>query len=225
MPVPKELNSRPSPLLRLRVVDRLVDHPGLVSQLDPATGANRFLRHEPAIYRPFTRVAKPVARAHVIGNGELNETVGSLDLRQLREGFLLRSGQTLDHRSGVCECVRVKAGWGLIRGGHRFDRSRGRTGGLILIHGDCVSIGCLAMTDAGIEEIYTLADAAHRAGQRSFAVDIFPFRMTAENLKRHGTSKWKGFWQNLRQGHDAFEARRVPPKVTSRDGRYVFSRD
>lgn len=106
-----------------------------------------------------------------------------------------------------------------------FDRSLGRTGGLIMIHGDCVSIGCLAMTDAGIEEIYTLADAAHRAGQRSFAVDIFPFRMTAENLKRHGTSKWKGFWQNLRQGHDAFEARRVPPKVTSRDGRYVFSRD
>ncbi len=45
-----------------------------------------------------------------------------------------------------------------------YDRAHGRTGSALMVHGDCVSIGCYAMTDRGIEEIYTLADAALRGG-------------------------------------------------------------
>lgn len=104
-----------------------------------------------------------------------------------------------------------------------FDKKLGRSGSLIMIHGDCVSVGCIAMTDDGIEEIYSLADAAHKHGQKAFDVHLFPFRMTAENMKKHGASRWKTFWQNLKEGHDHFDSKRVPPKVTVKDGRYVFS--
>ncbi len=103
-----------------------------------------------------------------------------------------------------------------------LDKALGRTGSLIMIHGDCVSVGCLAMTDDGIEEIYSLADAAHRAGQEAFQVQIFPFRMTPENMKRHAKSKWIKSWQDLKVGYDHFETKRVPPKVGVKDKRYTF---
>ncbi len=103
-----------------------------------------------------------------------------------------------------------------------YDRSHRRTGSALMVHGNCVSIGCYAMTDPGIEEIYTLADAALRGGQRSFQVQIFPFRMTAENLARHRGSEWAEFWSNLKEGYDLFERERVPVGVTVRAGRYGF---
>lgn len=104
-----------------------------------------------------------------------------------------------------------------------FDKQLGRTGSLIMIHGDCVSIGCVAMTDDGIEEIWSLADAAHKDGQKAFDVHIFPFRMTNVKMQRHRASKWKSFWENLKQGYDSFESTKLPPKVNVKSGRYMFS--
>ena len=84
-----------------------------------------------------------------------------------------------------------------------YDRYHKRTGSAIMIHGDCVSIGCYAMTDPKIEEIYTLADAAFRNGQPFFRVHIFPFRLNDEELARHERSKWFEFWDNLSEGYRA----------------------
>ncbi|MBN1570235.1 MAG: murein L,D-transpeptidase [Acidobacteria bacterium] len=103
-----------------------------------------------------------------------------------------------------------------------YDRAHGRTGSYLMVHGDCVSIGCYAMTDAGIEEIYTLADAAFRNGQSDFKVHIFPFRMTVENLNVHRDSKWFEFWKNLKEGYDWFERERRPPSIDVAKFRYVF---
>ena len=105
-----------------------------------------------------------------------------------------------------------------------YDKKLGRTGSLIMIHGDCVSIGCLAMTDEGIEEIYTLVDAAHRSGQKAVQVQLLPFRLTKKKLAQHKASEWHSFWQNLKQGYDLFEKHRLPPKVSVRDGQYVFEK-
>jgi murein L,D-transpeptidase YafK len=77
------------------------------------------------------------------------------------------------------------------------------------------------MTDDGIEEIYSLVDAAFSKGQKSLAVHVFPFRMTAANTKRHAASKWAPFWSELKAGYDAFEAKRVPPGVSVNGGHYV----
>jgi murein L,D-transpeptidase YafK len=103
-----------------------------------------------------------------------------------------------------------------------YDRHHGRTGSALMVHGNCVSIGCYAMTDRRIEEIYALADAALRAGQPYFRVHVFPFRMTPRNMERHRRSPWIDFWRNLKQGHDAFERTGRPPDVRVEEGRYVF---
>ncbi|MGY8691128.1 MAG: L,D-transpeptidase family protein, partial [Verrucomicrobiales bacterium] len=56
-----------------------------------------------------------------------------------------------------------------------YDRAHDRTGSFLMVHGSFVSIGCFAVTDPRIEEIYTLADAALRNGQPLFRVHCFPF--------------------------------------------------
>lgn len=91
-----------------------------------------------------------------------------------------------------------------------------------MVHGNCVSIGCYAMTDKNIEEIYLLADAALRQGQPYFRVHIFPFRMTEENMRAHESSKWIAFWRNLKEGYDYFERNNMPPNVEVKNNRYIL---
>lgn len=101
-----------------------------------------------------------------------------------------------------------------------LDRAHGRTGGALMVHGGCVSAGCYAMTDAGISEIYALAEAALRGGQSSFHVHAFPFRLSERQLTRHAASRWAGFWRDMKPAFDYFEQLRVPPVVRVRGGRY-----
>lgn len=105
-----------------------------------------------------------------------------------------------------------------------YDRSLARTGSYILVHGGCSSVGCFAMTNPVIDEIYRLTQAAIVKGQRHVPVHVFPFRMTEANLAKNANSEWQGFWQNLKQGFDAFEASRVPPNVRVCEGQYHFDR-
>jgi murein L,D-transpeptidase YafK len=103
-----------------------------------------------------------------------------------------------------------------------YDRAHGRTGSAIMVHGNRVSIGCFAMTDAKIEEIYTLCDAALKGGQPYFRVHVFPFRMTVERMARTPGEKWREFWLNLKEGYDWFEKKRTPPDVSVEKLRYTF---
>jgi len=104
-----------------------------------------------------------------------------------------------------------------------YDRAHKRTGGALMVHGRCVSIGCYAMTDKRIEEIYALADGAFRNGQPFFRVHIFPFPMNDDNLQKYRHSKWIDFWRNLKEGHDFFESSGYkPPNVLVKNKRYVF---
>lgn len=105
---------------------------------------------------------------------------------------------------------------------NRYDQSHGRTGSYLMVHGKCGSIGCYAMTDEGIEEIYLLAEAALENGQSAFDVHIFPFRMSAEEMANRAQSPWIDFWRNLKQGHDLFETTGRVPDVEAIDRRYVF---
>lgn len=103
-----------------------------------------------------------------------------------------------------------------------YDRYHDRTGSALMVHGDCVSIGCYAMTDGQIEEIYAVADAALKNGQPFFRVHAFPFIMTEEKMKEYEGSRWYPFWANLKEGYDIFEESKVPPDVEVRGGKYVF---
>ena len=82
-------------------------------------------------------------------------------------------------------------------------------GGDIFIHGSDVTIGCLPITDAGIEELYLLAVAARAAGQSSIAVHIFPFPLIDTELQRRADSPHAAFWWSLRPGYAYFEAHRT----------------
>ncbi len=106
-----------------------------------------------------------------------------------------------------------------------YDKVNGRTGSAVMVHGDCRSAGCFAMTDALIEEIYALARESFRGGQTKFHVHAFPFRMTEENMKRHRDSQWYGFWKTLKQGYDDFELSRTPPSVAVCSRQYLVNAD
>jgi murein L,D-transpeptidase YafK len=103
-----------------------------------------------------------------------------------------------------------------------FDRSKGRTGSLIMVHGGCASVGCFAMTNAQIDEIWQLVTAALGSGQKRFQVQVYPFRMTDARLAEYANSPNAAFWQNLKLGDDLFEQSFVPPKVSVCDGHYRF---
>jgi murein L,D-transpeptidase YafK len=104
-----------------------------------------------------------------------------------------------------------------------YDRVHNRTGDFLMVHGQCTSSGCYAMTDALMEEIYGLARDALRAGQKSFHVQALPFRMTDQNMARHATNMWYPFWTTLKEGYDAFERDRIPPEFTVCERRYVVN--
>lgn len=104
---------------------------------------------------------------------------------------------------------------------NRFDRAHGRTGSFLMVHGGCGSIGCYAMTNPVIDEIWRLVTAALKGGQARFPVHVFPFRMTRWNMALQSGRKWEAFWRDLKVGHDLFEETRVPPIISVCERRYV----
>ena len=103
-----------------------------------------------------------------------------------------------------------------------FDKANNRDGSLIMIHGDCWSVGCYAMTDEQISEIYSLARESFLGGRPSFQVQAYPFRLTPANLARHRNNPNLAFWKMLKIGNDHFEATHLEPKVDVCNRRYVF---
>jgi murein L,D-transpeptidase YafK len=100
-------------------------------------------------------------------------------------------------------------------------------GGEIFIHGDCVSVGCLPITDEKIRELYLLALDAREAGQNQIPVHIFPCYMNAEkkqNLLARNHPSLLPFWENLAQAYEYFEQKRTVPRYTIQagTGRYVL---
>jgi len=104
-----------------------------------------------------------------------------------------------------------------------FDRSLGRTGSFLMVHGGCRSVGCYAMTDYAMDEIYGLVDEAFKGGQEKVQLQAFPFRMTAQSLAGHAGDSNLPFWEMLKAGSDAFSAAERPPRVAVCDRRYVFN--
>jgi murein L,D-transpeptidase YafK len=115
---------------------------------------------------------------------------------------------------------------------NRSDRilgARGNLGGAIMLHGDCVSIGCVAITDDLIKEVYLAAAESFLKGRRPIPVHIFPTRMSERGmrlLKKRYSHKPKllSFWKNIKPGYDYFEKRRTLPRVkVNRKGKYLVS--
>lgn len=103
-----------------------------------------------------------------------------------------------------------------------YDQAHERTGSYLMVHGNCVSIGCYAMTDEKIEEIYALVEGALQKGQAYVQVHAFPFRMTDENMALYSESEWYDFWTNLKEGYEYFELEKLPPHIAVENKRYII---
>ena len=106
------------------------------------------------------------------------------------------------------------------------DRALGYTGGMIMIHGKCVSEGCFAMGELddndrlNIDEIYYLVHEAFLQGQEKIPVHLFPFPMTFLNMQTSKKYEHTEFWKELKPGYDYFERNHIPPVIAMRDGKY-----
>ncbi|TCU65128.1 murein L,D-transpeptidase YafK [Bradyrhizobium sp. R2.2-H] len=103
-----------------------------------------------------------------------------------------------------------------------FDKALGRTGSQLMVHGDCSSRGCYAMTDEQIAEIYSLGRESFFGGQKAFQLQAYPFKMTPVNMARHRNNPNMPFWKMIKEGYDHFEVTRQEPKVDFCEKKYVF---
>ena len=105
--------------------------------------------------------------------------------------------------------------------------TKARKGGDIYIHGGCVTVGCMPMTDQGIEEIYTICLNARVNGEENIPVHIFPTRMNSIGMsfleKEYAAYPEKiAFWNTLKPGYDYFERyRKLLPVMYTPDGQYA----
>lgn len=103
-----------------------------------------------------------------------------------------------------------------------------RPGGDIFVHGKCVTIGCLPMTDSGIKMIYWLCVLSRNEGQLRIPISIFPCRMTDDTFNVLRMLHFQhpalvSFWENLKEGFDYFETKKELPTVSiDVDGNYEF---
>jgi murein L,D-transpeptidase YafK len=106
---------------------------------------------------------------------------------------------------------------------NKLEKLKGYTGDAIMIHGHCASIGCYAMTNPGIEEIYTLVYKAFESGQQKIRLDIFPFRMDDQHLKNYATNSFLPFWKSMKPGYDLFEKKHIPAATVIKAREYFFN--
>jgi len=105
---------------------------------------------------------------------------------------------------------------------NKYDRAHERTGSFLMVHGNCVSDGCYAMTNDKIEEIYALVESALQKGQKYVQVHAYPFRMTEEMMDLYEGNEWYDFWVNLKEGYDYFEVEKLPPNIKVENKHYTI---
>lgn len=112
----------------------------------------------------------------------------------------------------------------------RCHSNKKNPGGNIYIHGSCVTIGCLPITDDKIKEVYLYAVFARNSGQKQIPVYIFPFEMSAINMKTNldmnpNNRHLSGFWENLKEGYDLFSQTHQSLNFrVNKSGEYVFKK-
>src|SRR5450432_2781097 len=147
-------------------------------------------------------------------SGDLGPKVREGD-RQAPEGFYAISPAQMNPQSAYY--LSFNTGYP-----NAFDKALGRSGSQLMVHGDCSSRGCYAMTDEQIAEIYSLGRESFFGGQRAFQLQAYPFKMTPLNMARHRNNQNMPFWKMIKEGYDHFEVTRQEPKVDFCEKKYVF---
>jgi len=147
-------------------------------------------------------------------SGDLGPKVREGD-RQAPEGFYAISPAQMNPQSAYY--LSFNTGYP-----NAFDKALGRSGSQLMVHGDCSSRGCYAMTDEQIAEIYSLGRESFFGGQKSFQLQAYPFKMTPMNMAKHRNNPNMPFWKMIKEGYDHFEVTRQEPRVDFCEKKYVF---
>jgi len=147
-------------------------------------------------------------------SGDLGPKVREGD-RQAPEGFYSISPAQMNPQSAYY--LSFNTGYP-----NAYDKAQGHTGSQLMVHGDCSSRGCYAMTDEQIAQIYSLGRESFFGGQRAFQLQAYPFRMTPLNMAKHRNNPNMPFWKMIKEGYDHFEVTRQEPKVDVCEKKYVF---
>jgi murein L,D-transpeptidase YafK len=103
-----------------------------------------------------------------------------------------------------------------------------KPGGSIYIHGNCVTIGCIPITDERIKELYVLAVEARNNGQEKIPVHVFPTKLdngTVEKLiaEHSPNEKIQSFWKNMESIYLDFEStKKLRTVKVNTKGEYYF---
>ncbi|MDY7231765.1 L,D-transpeptidase family protein [Hyalangium rubrum] len=177
----------------------------------------RAFKHERELEVWAGAAGKPLVKvktyAFCAASGELGPKRQEGDL-QVPEGFY--TIDLFNPRSAYHLSIRVSYP-------NESDRILGRRplGGAIMVHGNCVSIGCIAIEDGPIEELYLMTLEAKRKMGRDVPIHIFPRRLNAEGLaaleqlpQAQANAALLAFWRGLAPGWSHFEETRRPPRVS-----------
>ncbi|MBM3608799.1 MAG: murein L,D-transpeptidase [Alphaproteobacteria bacterium] len=189
----------------------------------------KMTKHSPILFRAFKKEAElEVWKMQADGqyallktypmcrwSGQLGPKLREGD-RQVPEGFYAITPSAMNPNSAFY--LSFNLGYP-----NAYDRSHGRTGSLIMVHGACSSRGCFSMTDEQMSEIYAITREAFSGGQQAIQMQSLPFRMTPENLAKHRYDAHMPFWRMLKEGSDHFEVTRREPQVSVCSRRYVFN--
>lgn len=96
---------------------------------------------------------------------------------------------------------------------------KGNLGGDIFIHGACVTIGCIPITDDKIKELYLYCIEAKNNGQNKIPVTIFPAELSDSNYdklqKKYSTDNDRlGLWTDLKKGYEVFNETKQLPTIS-----------
>jgi murein L,D-transpeptidase YafK len=101
-----------------------------------------------------------------------------------------------------------------------------RPGGSIYLHGNCVTVGCIPLTDDKIKELYVLAVEARNNGQEKIPIHIFPAKLSEAEfaaLKKDFPANTLTFWENLKSVYNDFEkTKKLKSIKVTRNGEYVL---
>ncbi len=147
-------------------------------------------------------------------SGDLGPKVREGD-RQAPEGFYSISPAQMNPQSAYY--LSFNTGYP-----NAYDRALGHSGSELMVHGDCSSRGCYAMTDEQIAEIYSLGRESFFGGQKAFQFQAYPFHMTPVNMAKHRNNPNMAFWKMIKEGNDLFEVTHQEPKVDFCEKHYVF---
>ncbi|MGV3539444.1 MAG: L,D-transpeptidase family protein [Rufibacter sp.] len=159
---------------------------------------------------PFCSVSGVLGPKRKEGDGQIPEGFYTIDRFNPQSNFYLSLGINYPNAADKA----------LTRGN--------KLGGDIFLHGDCVTVGCIPLTDDKIKELYVLAVEAYQEGQTQIPVHIFPCRFnspTYANLQKQYAKQPSllKFWKNLQGGYAYFEQKKtVPAVVVSTAGEYVL---